>query len=81
MHSDDVIQACKNYASVIELKRQGQTWWTSESLFYNFAKPTTIGQFLPDSFDIERFKKSGEKKKNGSAVMQSGADADVEVTF
>ena len=79
LHSDDVIQACKNYASVIELKRQGQTWWTSESLFYNFVKPTTIGQFLPDSFDIERFKKSGGGK--GSAISRSGEYSDVECDF
>lgn len=78
LHSDDVIQACKNYASVIDLKRQGKTWWSSESLFYNFVKPTTIGQFLPDSFDIERFKKSDG---GGSAISRSGEYSNVEIDF
>ena len=79
LHSDDVIQACKNYATVIDLKRQGKTWWTSESLFYNFVKPKTIGQFLPDSFDIERFKDNG--KKTGSAISRSSEYDNVEIDF
>lgn len=80
LHSDDVIQACKNYASVIDLKRKGKSWWTAEIPFYNFVKPKTIAWFLPDGFDLESFKKTDDKK--GSAMSRSDEyNGNVEMDF
>ena len=55
LHSDEVIAAVKNYAQVIDLKRQGLTWWNSEQTFYNFCEKKTILKFLPENFKIEDF--------------------------
>lgn len=63
LHSDDVIQACKNYARVVELKRQGLTWWSSNPSFDRFVQPNIIRQFLPDYFDFESFKKHKDREK------------------
>lgn len=79
LHSDDVIQACENYAKIIALNRQGQTWWDSKSTFDNFVKPNVIKRFLPDYFDLESFKKSGDKKS--SAISKSGEYSNVECDF
>ena len=58
LHSNDVISAVKNYADVIKLKRQGNSWWDSEQSFYNFCKNKTIMRFLPDSFNINNYTKT-----------------------
>ena len=57
LHSDDVIQAVKNYAEVMELKRQGKTWWNSEQNFYHFCEKKTILRFLPENYKVENFLK------------------------
>lgn len=64
LHSDEVIAAVKNYAQVIELKRQGLTWWNSEQTFYNFCEKKTILKFLPENFRIEDFKKQKEAESS-----------------
>lgn len=79
LHSDDVIKACENYASVVELGRQGKSWWKSKSTFENFVKPNIIKRFLPDYFSIDDFKDSG--KKNGSAISRSAEYDNVEIDF
>lgn len=79
LHSDDVIQACKNYAKIIALNRQGQSWWDSKSTFDNFVKPNVIKRFLPDYFDLESFKKIDRGK--GSAISKSGEYNNVEIDF
>lgn len=58
LHSNDVIQACMNYAKVIALNREGKSWWESKSSFDNFARQNVIKRFLPDYFDLESFAKS-----------------------
>lgn len=68
LHSDDVIQAVKNYVQVIELKRKGLTWWNSEQSFYNFCDKNTILRFLPANFKIEEYtKKKGTETGTDSA--------------
>lgn len=57
LHSEDIIQAVKNYAEVIELKRQGKTWWNSEQDFYHFCEKKTILKFLPENYKVENFLK------------------------
>ncbi len=70
LHSNDVIQAVKNYAEVIKLKRQGLSWWTSEQTFFNFCDKKTILQFIPESFQgTEHYLKD---KKSNDSEMQSG---------
>lgn len=58
LHSDDVLAAVKNYAQVIDLKRQGLTWWNSEQTFYNFCEKKTILKFLPENFNLDDYRKS-----------------------
>lgn len=67
LHSEDVIQAVKNYAEVIELKRKGLSWWNSEQTFYNFCNKKTILRFLPENFKIEDFMK---QKESGNAPLE-----------
>lgn len=64
LHSDDVIEAVKNYARVINLKRQGLTWWSSEQNFYHFCEKKTILKFLPENFKIEYFLKQKDGVEN-----------------
>lgn len=79
LHSNDVIAAVQNYIQVMQLKKESKTWWTVRYSFDKFAKETNIKRFLPDNFDINDY--PNDKKKNGSAVEQSGADSDVEINF
>ena len=75
-----MISAIENYIKVIDLKKSGKTWWNVRYSFDNFVKEKNIKRFLPDYFDIAEYQ--DEKKKNGSAVAQSGADDSGEgVTF
>jgi len=70
LHSDDVIQAVKNYVQVIELKRKGLTWWNSEQSFYNFCDKNTILRFLPANFKIEEYaKQKGTETGRGSVPV------------
>ena len=68
LHSDDVIQAVKNYVQVIELKRKGLTWWNSEQNFYSFCEKNTILRFLPANFNFEDYtkQKGGENGKSSA---------------
>lgn len=66
LHSDDVIQAVKNYAEVIDLKRQGLTWWNSEQDFFHFCEKKTILKFLPENFKIENFLKQKDGAEDSS---------------
>ena len=79
LHSDDVIKACENYATVINMSRKGQSWWSSKSTFDNFVKPGIISRFLPDYFDIENFREKSDKK--GSAISRSNEYSNVEIDF
>lgn len=78
LHSDDVIQACRNYAEVVALKRSGWSWWNQNLSFDRFARPSTIRRFLPDYFDIEEYKIDGGR---GSTMSRSGEHSNVEVNF
>lgn len=64
---DEVLQACKNYANVIN---DPNSWYTAKLPFENFVKPSTIKRFLPDYFEKENFLNSNKS----SAVGTSGAD-------
>lgn len=79
LHSDDVIKACENYASVVALGKQGKSWWKSKSTFENFVKPNIIRRFLPDYFNLEDYKDDG--KKTGSAISRSAEYDNVEINF
>ena len=54
IHSDDVIQACKNYISVLKLNG----FYNWKYTFDKFA--TKIQNFLPDYFVIENYKDKGK---------------------
>ncbi|MCQ2595114.1 MAG: hypothetical protein MJ196_07620 [Treponemataceae bacterium] len=68
LNSSEVIQAVKNYAEVVEMKRRGLSWWNAEQDFYSFCKQKTITKFLPGTFKLENYLTTGEP----------GADADAE---
>ena len=79
LHSDEVIAACENYAAVVDLGRQGKSWWKSKSTFDRFVMPNVIRRFLPDYFDIEEYKDKG--KKTGSAISNSHEYENVKIDF
>ena len=64
LHSDEVIQATKNYAEVIELKRKGLSWWNTEQSFNNFCSKNTILRFLPGTYKVEDYLKKKEDAKD-----------------
>ena len=64
LHSDEVIQATKNYAEVVELKRKGLSWWNSEQTFNNFCTKNTILRFLPGTYNVEDYLKKKEDAKD-----------------
>lgn len=70
LHSSDVIQAVKNYAKVIEMKKRGETWWNSELDFFTLCKSKNILKFLPGAFSEERFKRK-ENPRNGAGKKQN----------
>lgn len=65
LSSEEVIKAVENYIQVVELKRQGLTWWSSEQSFNAFCEKNTIMKFLPGYFKLEDFykQKDGVDKK------------------
>lgn len=63
LHSNEVIQAVKNYAEVIEMKRRGLSWWASEQDFYHFCSKKTILKFLPENFKLEDYLLNNKNKE------------------
>lgn len=57
---DEVFSALENYVKVIELKRQGLSWWESELTFFNLCsgRSKTILRFLPENFNLDNYRKS-----------------------
>ncbi|GMO33939.1 MAG: hypothetical protein Ta2B_14430 [Termitinemataceae bacterium] len=54
LHDRDVIEACKNYAKVLALRKDGKTWWTVEQPFNMFCEKNVL-RFIPDNFNIKDF--------------------------
>ena len=57
---EEVFAALENYCKVIELKRQGLSWWESELTFFNLCsgRNKTILRFLPENFNLDDYRKS-----------------------
>lgn len=57
---EEVFAALKNYCKVIELKRQGLSWWESELTFFNLCsgRSKTILRFMPENFNLDDYRKS-----------------------
>lgn len=57
---EEVFAALENYCKVIELKRQGLSWWESELTFFNLCsgRSKTILRFLPENFNLDDYCKS-----------------------
>lgn len=57
---EEVFAALENYCKVIELKRQGLSWWESELTFFNLCSghSKTILRFLPENFNLDDYRKS-----------------------
>lgn len=60
---EEVFAALENYCKVIELKRQGLSWWESELTFFNLCsgRSKTILRFLPENFNLDDYRKSRNK--------------------
>lgn len=52
---ETVIKAIKNYIEVVQLARNGQSWFTSELSLQSLCKNSGLRKFLPDEFRIENF--------------------------
>ena len=63
LSSAEVIKAVENYIQVVELKRKGLTWWSSEQSFNAFCEKNTIMKFLPGYFKLEDFYKQKDADK------------------
>lgn len=63
LSSTEVIKAVENYIQVVELKRKGLTWWSSEQSFNAFCEKNTIMKFLPGYFKLEDFYKQKDADK------------------
>ena len=63
LSSTEVIKAVENYIQVVELKRKGLTWWSSEQSFNAFCEKNTIMKFLPGYFKHEDFYKQKDADK------------------
>ena len=57
---EEVFASLENYCKVIELKRQGLSWWESELTFFNLCsgRSKTILRFLPENFNLDDYRKS-----------------------
>lgn len=58
-HSEEVIQACKNYIEVLE---DESTWLTYKWTFDKFVQNKQFSNFLPDNFVKDNFKKDSFSK-------------------
>lgn len=63
---DEVFSALENYCKVIELKRQGLSWWESELTFFNLCsgRGKAILRFLPENFNLDDYKKSRDSPRS-----------------
>ena len=58
LSSKEVIEATENYVKVIQLAREGKSWWNqSGQTFNSFCEKKTILKFVKDNFNIEHFYK------------------------
>lgn len=62
-HSDEVLQACKNYIEVLE---DESTWLTYKWTFDKFVQNKQFSNFLPDNFVKDNFKKDSFSKSVSS---------------
>ena len=71
----DILQAVKNYISVLNMGRKGDSWWSCEMAFGAFCEKT-INRFLPCNFNpasykVQKFKTFKEKPLfNNSPISQ-----------
>lgn len=69
LHSDDVIQAIKNYALVLN---NSCYFWSAAFYFSDFVKQKNITRFLPERFNAEMY--LDKSTRWDSAVKKSGSD-------
>ncbi|UTC47717.1 hypothetical protein [Treponema vincentii] len=50
-----LLEACKNYACVLAMQKNGTTWWKSRLPFDAFCSEKIIFRFLPDRFERTAF--------------------------
>lgn len=58
---ENLLGSCENYAKVLALKREGNTWWKAVLSFDRFCQSKIISKFLPGTFKIEDFTLETEK--------------------
>lgn len=67
LHSDEFLGALKNYGKVLQLKREGRTWWERELRLDQLCsgQKKLILNFLPDNFKVEDYAKEKPDKGGG----------------
>ncbi len=73
---ENLLGSCENYAKVLALKRDGNTWWKAVLSFDRFCQNKIISKFLPGTFNLDDFtlEKESQIKKakeyNGGWVKE-----------
>lgn len=82
LSDEDFFAALENYATLLEARKANPAafWWKSKqsigSLFNDSDKEPVILRFLPDVFDLEYFKKSGEARASLKRGIDQSANYD-----
>ena len=67
LHSKELLGALENYGKVLQLKREGRTWWERELRLDQLCsgQKKLILNFLPDNFKVEDYLKEKPDKGGG----------------
>ena len=82
LNDEDFFGALENYATLLKARKANPAvfWWKSKqtigSLFNDNGKEPVILRFLPDVFDLEYFKKSGEARASPKRGIDQSANYD-----
>ncbi|MCM1221587.1 MAG: helix-turn-helix domain-containing protein [Lachnospiraceae bacterium] len=67
LHSDEFLSALENYGKILQLRREGRTWWEREMRLDQLCggQKKLIMRFLPENFKVEDYLKevSPEEEK------------------
>lgn len=75
IHSNDVIQACKNYIQVL---KDDDCYVSNKYWFDSFVSSKTFRDYLPNYFDIAKFKRYQNRYENQNDYKQSQIKQDLQ---
>lgn len=68
---ETLLSSCENYAKVLALKREENTWWKAVLPFDRFCQNKIISKFLPENFNLEDFILEKERSKKAKDYNNS----------